>query len=223
MDVRFPPEDLDPHEYGGIVLNMPEQDIPHAIAVEIGRLGRMELWEYQHFAHHDHPFHGPHDAIEGEPKMAEEWAAILNGRFPEFRFVVEVSPMDRITWYQATDRAPTEDDAEFEDYSPLARFELPEFKDMLRRARDSGDVVGQFFDLSQEMFRTKTPRSGGRGTCEPCVSHAGFSEPEMAKQHRGMRLANCLACGKHIVHSTRTIRYRVGFCTACARGHIPIG
>ncbi|MBI5707892.1 MAG: hypothetical protein HZC36_12985 [Armatimonadetes bacterium] len=211
MDIRFSSEDLDPHEYEGLVFNLPAKDIPIHIAREISRVGSMELWEYQHFVHHDHPFHDPDDALAGEPVLAEQWANVLNARFPEFRFVVEVSPVDRITWYQATDTAPTEDDPEFSDYSPPVSFQVSEFVGMLKEAREAEDFVGALGRLNRESFRAQTSREGSAGNCEHCEASSGFTEAAISPQHRGMRVMACLSCGKQVVHSTRIIRYKVGF------------
>src|SRR5437763_7698964 len=108
MEVRFPPEGLELNSYCGLVFDMPAEEIPERLAREIARVGYLSLWQYQHFTNHNYPTIGEDD-YTAELIEADRWAAALAEKFRELKFVVEISPFDRTTWYQALGDAPTQD------------------------------------------------------------------------------------------------------------------
>ncbi|HXH61421.1 MAG TPA: hypothetical protein VNI20_08685 [Fimbriimonadaceae bacterium] len=107
-------EELDPHEYYGLVYDCPAEQIPVRLARVAARDGDLIVWQHQAFAHHMHfPFDEDCSPTE-EMKVVREYESILSERFPDKRFVIAVSPCDQITWYQPFTDAPTEDEEEWE-------------------------------------------------------------------------------------------------------------
>jgi hypothetical protein len=56
MDIRIIGENHNPQEYEGLIFNMSKEYIPIRLAQEVARVGSMELWQFQAFVHHEHPF-----------------------------------------------------------------------------------------------------------------------------------------------------------------------
>lgn len=207
MEIRFIGMEHEPHEYEGLVFNMPRADIPLRLAREVARVGSMELWQYQSFVHHEHPWMGDEDGMKEELALVEEWKQMLSTRFPQHQFVIEVTPMDRATWFQATESAPKEDDAEFVGYQPPIAVNMADLKELFEAA---GKDMAKFNELRNESFAKRTSRKGSVGSCEKCGSSGGFGEPYLAADHRGIQFIQCLACGEELIHSTKTIRFLVG-------------
>jgi len=187
-------------------MNQPEEQIPQSLAQETVRVGSLELWQYQAFVHHDHPVIGHEDGgIEMEVEVAKFWAETLESRFPEMRFVVEVAPLEQITWYQVTRSSPTSDHEVFEEYTASFRFKIP-------RASATSDTenLAELVEKAYEMAKEQSGRTGALGRCERCGALDNFSSVSESPIHRGIRLIQCLSCGSDLVHSTRTIRNLVG-------------
>ena len=200
-------EYFDPQEYEGLVFDMPAESIGRNLAIEVARVGSMELWEYQSFVNHDHPAMGPDaNPVEIEPFYALVWRQALSDRFPSFSFVIETSPMDRMTWFQLTRTAPTEDDDKFQDYSPPIALSMSEFQKSIKQMNDEGIGSEEARETYMANFRSRTPRRGNVGSCEKCESNSGFTEPVVSEKHRGIRLMRCLTCEAELIHSTKTIR-----------------
>lgn len=207
FEIRIVGEGHDPHEYEGLVFNMPTDQIPIQLAREVARVGSMELWQFQAFVHHEHPSMGQQDPLIEEPRLVDEWTDLLSTRFPHYQFVISVSPCDRMTWYQVTETSPTEDDAEFENYAPPISITKDDLKALFEK---SGGDLQKLREAQREDFRRRTRRSGSTGACDHCGSEAGFTNPEAASNHRGVRIIKCLACRAELIHSTKTIRFVVG-------------
>ncbi|MBS1728861.1 MAG: hypothetical protein JST51_19245 [Armatimonadetes bacterium] len=186
---------------------MSAEDIPIRLAREVLRVGSMDLWQYQAFVHHEHPSMGSRDALIEEPRLVAEWTEMLSTKFPNHRFVISVLPCDRMTWYQVTSNSPTEDDVEFEEYSPPFSVSINDMRALFEKA--DGDKA-KMAELHREDFKKRTPRCGSEGACENCRATEGFTEPRLADGHRGIRLMTCRACGAEMIHSTKTIRFLVG-------------
>lgn len=135
MEIRIIGEDHNPHEYEGLIFNMPKESIPIRLAREVARVGSMELWQYQSFVHHEHPYMG--GSFADELQVVQDWQEMLSNGFPEYPFVIELNPTDRVTWYQATESAPKEDDVEYEDYSPPIRVNISSLKELWTTLKDS--------------------------------------------------------------------------------------
>ncbi|MBS1724707.1 MAG: hypothetical protein JSS66_17335 [Armatimonadetes bacterium] len=214
MDIRFPSEGMELHSYCGLVFNMPAELIPERLASEIARVGHLSLWEYQHFTNHEHPTIGEED-YAAELELAQGWATALQSAFPDKRFVVEISPFDRTTWYQPLGDAPIDDEEVWELYSPPVCMSGAEMKagllEVFSALKTGEGGVGAFTEQQKANFKARTARRGPEGVCEKCGSDQGFSEPTVERAHRGVRMMNCLACEARVVHSTRTIRDRIGF------------
>lgn len=202
-------ESFDPHEFHGVVLNVPRDRIPVLLAEAVSQDGSLSLWELQHFIHHEHPTLRPEE-VEIESFLAREWERILLDQFPFLGFVIEISPLDRVTWYQATSQAPCDDDQEFRLHSPTGSiqfsvedcFEGGETEEEKRRKVEQG--------LKDWRGRLDQLRLGSDGPCEKCGSHAGFSEPVIAADHRGVRYMRCSHCGEQLIHSTKVVRTVIG-------------
>lgn len=207
MEIRIIGEGHNPQEYEGLIFNMPKESIPIRLAREVARVGSMELWQYQSFQHHEHPFMDD-DSFNDELQVVEDWKEMLSTRFPDYAFVIELRPTNRVTWYQATENAPKEDDVEFEDYSPPIRVDMSSLKELWSKLKDSKSST-EIAAEHRRSFMERTPRNGSVGTCEECQSAEGFSEPFMLEGHRGVRMITCKACGKDLIHSTRTIRFAI--------------
>lgn len=205
---------MEPEIYEGIVMNMPAERIPIALARETLRVGSMTLWQYQHFLNHEHLAHSMADDPENtEMSLVAEWREILSKRFPSIPFVIEVQPAYTVSWFQATKGAPTEDDPEWTIY--MAPIHLKRNKDaakemltgFLKAVKE--DKVAELREEHKNGFEAMTPRKGGSGTCELCEVGTEFTEPEESAVHRGLRITTCKHCGARLIHSRRTIRESV--------------
>lgn len=174
---------INPHEHCGIVLDAYRAEIPGIICREIARVGGMDLWAFQDFVHHEHP-----GTIEDGLECLETWRKTLTDRFPEFRFVIEIDPCFRATWYQATQSAQSEDDQEWKPYLNSLGFTAEEWRTM-----------------------TKEQRAAREAACHKCRAQTEFTEPEIHPDCRGVMVCKCPLCGHPRIHSTRIIRERVNW------------
>lgn len=198
---------IDPHQYFGVVLDLDEEDIPVHLASHLGRYGAMDLWRYQAALHHEHvdPTAEPEEILPDEVRQMAAWATILRERFPKFRFVVETNTLRDMTWFQATETAPTEDSGAWMLYRPcVAPERLP------RSHFDSPQSWLQYVHESRRRAEEASTREGADGPCEKCLARDGFTEPQLCSFHRGAQTMVCKSCGATVVYSTRTIRDRVG-------------
>ena len=211
MGGLYIPEPIEPNEYCGLVFDLPRDQIPIRLAQEVARVGFMKLWEFQHFVHHDHPTI-PGDDFEDEIVQSEAWERTISARFPTFRFVIEISPFDRMSWYQAIGEAPTLDDADWQIYAGSIKMSGAEIRVRMQRLLDTTPEGKEATEeYNKAWLKIRTPRIGSEGSCEKCGDASGFTEPSVSSRHRGVKLITCLGCGQNLVHSTRLIRNRVGF------------
>lgn len=206
MNTRIIGEGHDPHEFEGVIFNLPKDKIAARLAREVNRVGTMELWEFQAFEHHEHPSMCGKDALVEEPKLLDEWTKLLSTRFPARQFVIEIRPTYAMTWYQRTKNAPIKDDEDFELYMPPYEVSLSQLRDLFK------DIDGDPAELKSRHrrdFEQRTSRKGAEGACEKCGTKDQFSEPFHAENHRGIRLMTCLNCNEELIHSFRTVRYLV--------------
>jgi hypothetical protein len=203
---------MNPNEYNGLVFDMPAERIPVRLAQETLRLGAITLWMYQAFVHHEHPSCGSRtDPERVETDLLAEWRRILEERFPQIPFVVEIRPTEQMTWYQASKGAPTEDEGDWQTYQAPVSFTLD--RNMLKSlltdlatAAKSEEALSEFQEEHKRGFSAMTPRKGSAGTCEKCNVGTEFSEPELSAIHRGIRTIVCANCGEKLIHSTKMIR-----------------
>lgn len=213
MNSGCEPNLIDPHEYEGLIFDMPQDLIPIRLARECVRVGAMSVWEYQSFVHHDHPCSSD-EALPDELAQADEWRRILSDRFPNHKFVIEIQPMDRITWFQALGDAPTEDETDWKLYSPPVVFQFGDFHEQIKDLAEGSAETDRLREAMKQSMRDAMSadrrRIGSKGKCEKCGSEAGFSERFQNELHRGIQNVVCLACHAILVHSTRTIRNSFG-------------
>ncbi len=173
---------IDPQEYCEIVLGAPKERISGIICREIARLGGMDLAGFQSFVHHEHP-----GSVEEDLACLESWRTILKNRFPEFRFVIEIEPCFKSTWYQATQTAPTDDDEDWATFHNYLSYTAAEWVTMDNEARRAKEAA-----------------------CHKCGA-TEFTEPVIHPDHRGVMMCKCPECGHSRIHSTRIIRERVNW------------
>lgn len=189
------------NNYCGLVFNLPLEEIPIRLATETYRVGLLELWEYQHFVNHEHPDLCFDGHFEDEIALANVWRIDLE-TMPSQRFIIEISPFDRMSWYQVTRNSPTEDETDWE--TPSAQiFDPSSPKEIVIREGESDDT--------SHLFKTITARTGTDGICERCQSAKGFTNPEVSSLHRGVKVIECLECKEKLIHSIRIIREKVNF------------
>lgn len=213
---------MEAHEYHGIVLNRPADQIPIMLAQETLRVGSMTLWEYQFFVNHvDEPSADdyPQTIEEAEIGLLNEWKTLLGERFPGTRFIAWITPTVIMSWYQVTKGAPIEDDMEWTLYKtvegPIKTREeaiaevmavVDRYEGWTREAK-----LAEYGSILAGHDNRPLPRDGGEGTCESCRVGTEFTEPVVSPVHRGIRTIQCKHCGAALTHSTRIIREKINF------------
>jgi len=197
---------IDPHEYFGVVLDLPEELIPRQLAIELSSYGTLELWRYQAFANHVHSDYpaDPELNLRLELRRAARWRQTLESRFPHRRFVIATHTLDQMTWYQATETAPADDDETYQPFRPTIVAEP-----ISRAAFGSRDEWLRSIGEAEREAQNRSGRVGAEGPCEKCGERIGFTEPQPCSDHRGAMTMTCRNCRATLVHSTRTIRDRV--------------
>ena len=174
---------INPHEHCGIVLDTERAKIPGIICREVSRLGGMDLAGFQAFVHHDHP-----GTVQKSLECLESWRKTLEERFPTYRFVIELEPCIRATWYQATKDSPTQDEDEWTLYMNSLAYTAEEWR-----------------------TTTKEERAAREAACHQCGAATEFTEPTIHPDCRGVKMCQCPKCGHPRIHSTRIIRERVNW------------
>lgn len=192
---------MNPNRYEDIVLNGSAETIPIRLAKELMRKGNLCLWQYQSFSNHIHLPTRLHDDWFSGMKISRTWEDSLSEHFPDLRFVIREDPFETITWYQATPGAPIEDETEYKDYM------VPVTLSIRLDEGGLGDALKQALDATKQI----TTREGSNGPCEKCGQSNGFTDPVQHPEHRGIRTVICRGCGAQLIHSTRSVRYKVGF------------
>lgn len=151
--------------------------------------GPKPLWSQQSMDNHSHPFDELTD-IPLEVALIEAWRSQFYSQMPGFSFVIEVMPIEAVTWYQWDGLEPVHDG----DWD----FELPY---EIRGSFDFTEFIGPYEDdLSWDEFEAAFR------VCLACQLDAGFFEPFIDPVHRGIQWKQCKGCGRIAYHGRRTIR-----------------
>jgi hypothetical protein len=191
---------LNLNSYERIVMNLPREEIPVRMAAEVVRLGHLSLWKWQHFMNHEHPcfqeFELPH-----ELEVMDLWKSQMQAQMPEVQFVIELEPMNRITWYQPFGDAPTESD-DWTRFGPPIRLT---WEEIAHAIESMGMPVPEDFESLNDLHRRAI--ADKLAPCSKCRVEGNFTEGAIDPLHPGIKWRTCLACGEWNIFETRVVRY----------------
>lgn len=157
-----------------------------------------DFWQRQAHWHHAHPCDSVDDCRAFELRLIGFWCDQLMAQMPQRSFVIEIDHGAQVTWYELMPGAPSED-GEW-TFSEYRREDLTD--------EEFRAIVLDGFDAIQAARVAKFARHNPRA-CPLCKVEAGFSEPRLDDEHRGIQWKTCLNCGEQILHATRVIREAV--------------